>query len=64
MTDYTQTKEINDILQTVEEELIQIVGKFQAQRFIGIFSDFMSLKNPTQPRNIWQEVYDAGRKSK
>jgi hypothetical protein len=64
MTNYSETKEINEILQKVETDLTELVGRLQAQRFIGLFSAYITIHNPTATRNIWQEIYDAGRNSK
>lgn len=54
---YVGIKEVDVLLHEIENRLTEIVGRFQAQRMIGMYSDFNS-------RNIWLEIYSMGLNAK
>jgi hypothetical protein len=62
MIDYTKTPEVNQILQRAEDLLTEIIGRYNAQRYIAIFTELQT--HPSQePLNLWQAIYDAGKKA-
>ena len=52
---YTNIPEIDKILEEVENILTESIGRYEAQRFIALFSDLNG-------RNIWEEIFEKGKK--
>jgi hypothetical protein len=59
MIKYTNEESINDILHEAEEKLIEVIGRYEAQRFIALFADLDG-----KGFNVWQKVFDKGREAK
>jgi hypothetical protein len=68
MTDYTTNPEVNKLLNDIEVQFTQMVGRSNAQRMIGIFSNYNEVgglvKGLKEPRNIWDEIFELGKKAK
>ena len=56
MTQYVDEKDVNDLLNEAEKILTEIVGRYQAQRMIGLFLD-LDMKG----FNLYQKIYDKGK---
>ncbi len=59
---YTDIEAVDKILAEAEEILLESVGRYQAQRFIGIFAQLQGMTE-REGRNFWVEIYNAGIKS-
>jgi len=59
---YTDIDAVDKILAEAEEILLESVGRYQAQRFIGMFASLVGMSE-RHGRNFWKEIYEAGQNS-
>lgn len=59
---FTGIPEVDKLLSEIEDELTEILGRYNAQRSLGIFAELQTLKH-RENRNVWLEVYNLGKQS-
>lgn len=54
-TYYVENEELNKLLNDIEKQLMESIGRLQARQFIGLFNE--------EPLNLFQKIFELGKKS-
>lgn len=64
MSRYSEIPDVEKILLEVEDTLTEIIGRYEAQRFISLFANLQGTSFALkEPRNVWEELFNKGKEA-